>query len=77
MDAHTPDAMTTRRAITDSDIHEYTTYVAKLAAITTPGDPPPIRFRTRFLWTHGTLPQDDLIHDQNAALFLRNQAPAA
>lgn len=69
--------MTTFRAITDTDIHEYTTYVAKLAAIAIPGDPPPSRFRTRFLWAHGTLPQEDLIHDKNAALYLRNQAPAA
>lgn len=68
--------MAESRSITDSDIHEYATYVAKLAAVAAPGDPPPIRFRARFFWVHGTLPQDDLIHDKNAALFLRNQAPA-
>lgn len=71
-----PSAMTSRRPITDTDINEYATYVAKLAAITPPGDPPPSRFHTRFLWAHGALPDEDLIHDHNAALFLRNQAPA-
>lgn len=69
--------MTLRRRITDSDIHDYITYVTKLAAVAAPGDPPPIRFRTRFLWTHGALPEETLIHDQNAASFLRSKAPAA
>lgn len=48
--------MTTRQLVTDTDIDEYVTYIAKLAAIAAPGDPPPDRFRTRFLWTHGVLP---------------------
>lgn len=69
--------MTPSRTITDSDIHDYTTYVAKLAAIAAPGDPAPARFRTRFLRTHGALPQDVLIHDDNARCFLRGQATAA
>lgn len=69
--------MTTRRFITDSDIHEYSDYVSKLAATAAPGDPPPARFRTRFLWSHNALPQEALIHDQNAASFLRGEAPAA
>ena len=68
--------MTQRRPTTDSDICDYAIYVAKLAAIATPGDPPPSRFHTRFLWTHGALPDEELIHDHNAAIFLRNQAPA-
>jgi hypothetical protein len=69
--------MTSRRTTTDSDIHEYAIYVAKLAAVAAPGDPAPSRFRTRFLWSYGALPQDELIHDKNAALYLRNQAPVA
>jgi hypothetical protein len=69
--------MTDRQFITDADIHDYSIYVAKLAAIAAPGDPPPPRFRTRFLWAHGTLPPDQLIHDQNAEAFSRAQAQAA
>jgi len=69
--------MTPRRPTTDSDIRDYSIYVAKLAAVATPGDPAPSRFCTRFLWSYGALPQDELIHDKNAAFYLRNQAPAA
>ena len=49
------------RIVTDDDITDYATYVAKLAAIAAPGDPPPARFRSRFQWAHGTTPQDHLI----------------
>lgn len=66
--------MTPYQLISDADIHDYTAYIAKLAAVAAPGDPPPARFRTRFLWSHGSLPQDDLVSDDNAALYLRNQA---
>jgi len=69
--------MTSRLFITDSDIHEYSNYVSKLAATAAPGDPPPARFRTRFLGSHGALPQEALVHDQNAASFLRGEASAA
>lgn len=56
------------RPITDADIDEYVTYIAKLAAITAPGDPPPARFRTRFLWTHGVLPQETQVGQHPATL---------
>jgi hypothetical protein len=69
--------MTDRHFITDADIHDYSLYVAKLAAVATPGDPPPPRFRTRFLWAHGALPPEQLIHDRNAARFCQDQAQAA
>ena len=69
--------MTSHQLISDDDIHEYANYIAKLAAITSPGDPPPSRFRPRFLWAHGALPHEELVHDKNAALYLRNQAQAA
>lgn len=49
------------RLVTDQDITEYTAYVAKLAAVAAPGDPPPARFRTRFQWAHGATPQDHLV----------------
>jgi hypothetical protein len=69
--------MTDRHFITDADIHDYSIYVAKLAAVAAPGDPPPSRFRTRFLWAHGALPPDQLVHDQNAEAFCRAQTQAA
>lgn len=72
---HTLDLVTHYRLITDSDIHDYSNYVSKLAAIAAPGDPPPARFRTRFLSAYGITPCDELVHDKNAASLIRNQAP--
>jgi hypothetical protein len=45
-----------KRIATDADIDRYSTYVSKLAAITSSGDPAPVTFRTWFLWTYEAIP---------------------
>lgn len=49
------------RIATDSDIDHYSSYVSKLAAIASPGDPAPDPFRAWFLRTHQALPVDETI----------------
>lgn len=64
--------MTTRQLVTDTDIDEYVTYIAKLAAIAAPGDPPPDRFRTHFFRTHGVLPQEARVGARHAPTRTRS-----
>lgn len=45
-----------KRIATDADIDRYSTYVSKLAAITTTGDPAPITFHAWFLWIYKATP---------------------
>jgi hypothetical protein len=68
MDAATPDAMTTDanlRPSTDADLDSYTAYIAKLAAIASPGDPPVTPFRAWFYWQHGQWPATFLVDDHS------------
>ena len=69
MDAATPDAMTTDanlRPSTDADLDSYSAYIAKLAAIASPGDPPATPFRTWFFWKYGAFPAETRVDDRTA-----------
>lgn len=56
------------RTLTDADLDAYSLYIAKLAAVAAPGDPPAKPFRSWFFSHYGTFPATPLVHDHSYAL---------
>ena len=54
------------RVPTDADLDAYSNYIAKLAAVAAPGDPPAKPFRSWFFSHYGTFPATPLVHDHSA-----------
>jgi hypothetical protein len=50
----------------DDDYQAYSNYIAKLAAIASPGDPPATPFRTWFFWKYGAFPAETRVDDRTA-----------
>lgn len=56
------------RTLTDADLDAYSLYIAKLAAIAAPGDPPTKPFRIWFFSHYGSFPATPLVHDHSHTL---------
>jgi hypothetical protein len=56
------------RTPTDDDIDAYSNYIAKLAAIASPGDPPVTPFRVWFFWHYNAFPAAPPTHDNSTPL---------
>lgn len=53
------------RVPTDADLDAYSNYIAKLAAVASPGDPPVTPFRLWFFWRYNAFPSTALVHDRS------------
>lgn len=62
--------------ITDQDIDDYSSYIAKFAAIAQPGDPPATSFRLWFIQRYDAIPATALVRN-SPAKFDRPQTQAA